>query len=99
MDVIRIDARNTVETLRDRLQALFNAGHDDSGFPILRRNGGSDKLRMVGYIGASELEHALGQSSPLCSVSLLKNARQRSLRRMLMRRSTFSRAVSAETVT
>ncbi|KAG8213974.1 chloride channel [Butyriboletus roseoflavus] len=41
------------------LQALFNAGHDDSGFPILRPNGVSNKLRMVGYIGASELEHAL----------------------------------------
>jgi len=41
------------------LQALVNAGHDDSGFPILRPNGGSGKLRMVGYIGANELEHAL----------------------------------------
>lgn len=85
VDVIRIDVRNTVESLRDRLQALLNAGHDDSGFPILRPNGDSGKLRMVGYIGAGELEHALGQSSRLWSVSLLKNVGQRSLRRMLMK--------------
>lgn len=58
--VIRIDALNTVESLRDQLQALLNAGQDDSGFPILRPNGDSGKSRMVGYIGASELEHALG---------------------------------------
>lgn len=63
VDVIRIDARNTVESLRDQLQALVNAGHDDSGFPIVRSDGDSDNLRMVGYIGANELEHALGQSS------------------------------------
>ncbi|KAN0091183.1 Chloride channel [Tylopilus felleus] len=59
VDVIRIDARNTVESLRDQLQALVNAGHDDSGFPIVRSDGDSDNLRMVGYIGANELEHAL----------------------------------------
>ena len=62
-----------MESLRDQLQALVNAGHDDGGFPILRPNGDSGKLRMVGYIGASELEHALGQSSLFWSVSFLKN--------------------------
>ena len=72
--VIRIDADNTVESLRDQLQALLNAGHDDSGFPILRPVGDSDKLRMVGYIGSSELEHALGRSSWLCHVPFLKTA-------------------------
>lgn len=77
VDVIRIDARNSVESLRDQLQALVNAGHDDSGFPILRPND-SGRLRMVGYIGASELEHALGQSTIICLVrSFLKNIRQR----------------------
>ncbi|KAF8556363.1 hypothetical protein OG21DRAFT_1437153 [Imleria badia] len=59
VDVIQIDAHNTVESLRDQLQALLNAGHDDSGFPILRSDKYSGKLRMAGYIGASELEHAL----------------------------------------
>ncbi|KAG6375401.1 chloride channel [Boletus reticuloceps] len=59
VDVIRIDACNTVESLRDQLQALVNAGHDDSGFPILRPAKDSGRLRMVGYIGAGELEHAL----------------------------------------
>lgn len=63
--VIRIDARNTVESLRDQLQALLNTGYDDGGFPILRPSGDNRKMRMVGYIGASELEHALGWSSHL----------------------------------
>lgn len=61
MDVIRVDQHNTVESLRDQLQSLLNAEHDDGGFPILRPGRDEDGLRMVGYIGASELEHALGR--------------------------------------
>jgi chloride channel 3/4/5 len=57
--VIRLDMENTVETLRDQLQALLCAGHDDTGFPILRSDKPSEDLRMIGYIGANELEHAL----------------------------------------
>jgi len=59
VDVIRVDRQNTVETLRDQLQNLLISGHDDAGFPILsdiKEDGGT---RLVGYIGASELEHAL----------------------------------------
>lgn len=59
VDVIRVDRHNTVESLRDQLQLLLNAEHDDGGFPILRPGREDDSLRMVGYIGASELEHAL----------------------------------------
>ncbi|KIJ18677.1 hypothetical protein PAXINDRAFT_70564 [Paxillus involutus ATCC 200175] len=59
VDVIRVDNPNTVESLRDQFKALFDAGHDDSGFPILRPRGDSGSMRMVGYIGANELEHAL----------------------------------------
>ncbi|KAG2342945.1 hypothetical protein BDR05DRAFT_1025309 [Suillus weaverae] len=59
VDVIRVDRHNTVESLRDQLQSLLNAEHDDSGFPILRPSRNEDGVRMVGYIGASELEHAL----------------------------------------
>ncbi|KAG1900670.1 chloride channel [Suillus fuscotomentosus] len=59
VDVIRVDQHNTVESLRDQLQSLLNAEHDDGGFPILRPGRDEDCLRMVGYIGASELEHAL----------------------------------------
>ncbi|KAG6333678.1 hypothetical protein ID866_5408 [Astraeus odoratus] len=55
---IRLERLNTVKSLRDQLQSLLDAGHDDSGFPILRTNGVGG-MRMVGYIGASELEHAL----------------------------------------
>ncbi|KAG1816060.1 chloride channel [Suillus subaureus] len=59
VDVIRVDRHNTVESLRDQLQLLLNAEHDDGGFPILRPNRDEDGMRLVGYIGASELEHAL----------------------------------------
>ena len=56
MDTIRLDQRNTVETLRDQLMSLVSA-EEDAGFPILKQE--EDGLRMVGYIGANELEHAL----------------------------------------
>ncbi|KAI0929941.1 hypothetical protein AcV5_006776 [Taiwanofungus camphoratus] len=57
VDVIRVDREKTVRTLRDQLQGLLLTGNSDSGFPILRSDDGG--LRMVGYIGANELEHAL----------------------------------------
>lgn len=57
VDVIRVDESNTVKSLRDKLQSLLNSGNDDSGFPILRPD--DRESRLVGYIGASELEHAL----------------------------------------
>ncbi|KAK1230447.1 hypothetical protein PQX77_006457 [Marasmius sp. AFHP31] len=57
--VIRADRTNTVTSLRDQLQVLVSLGNDDSGFPILKRDRESDRLRMMGYIGANELEHAL----------------------------------------
>ncbi|KIY73112.1 hypothetical protein CYLTODRAFT_417357 [Cylindrobasidium torrendii FP15055 ss-10] len=59
LDVIRVDHRNTVEDLRDQLQELVCSGNGDGGFPILRNQSGDDGLRLVGYIGANELEHAL----------------------------------------
>ena len=55
--VVRLDEPNTVMSLRDQLLALIKSGNGDSGFPILREDG--DGRRMVGYIGANELEHAL----------------------------------------
>ncbi len=57
MDVIRTDEPNDVKTLRDKLQKLVDSGNDDSGFPVVREAG--EGLRLVGYIGANELEHAL----------------------------------------
>jgi len=59
VEVIRLDKKNTVKSLRDQLYTLTASGNDDSGFPILRRDANDDGMRMVGYIGASELEHAL----------------------------------------
>ncbi|KAI0058083.1 hypothetical protein BV25DRAFT_1919615 [Artomyces pyxidatus] len=57
VDVIRVDRLNTVKTVRDQLAGLVAAGYADTGFPILRTEEGGS--RMVGYIGANELEHAL----------------------------------------
>ncbi|KZT28972.1 hypothetical protein NEOLEDRAFT_1154061 [Neolentinus lepideus HHB14362 ss-1] len=60
VDIIRADRQNTVESLRDKLQDLLSIGYDDGGFPILRKvDSESDGLRMIGWIGANELEHAL----------------------------------------
>ncbi len=57
VDVIRVDQENTVQVLRDKLVGAVNAGNGDSGFPILAPGEDGDKL--IGYIGANELEHAL----------------------------------------
>lgn len=62
VDIIRVDQKNTVETLRDQLQKLLVSGHDDAGFPVLARAKDDGGSRLVGYIGASELEHALSKS-------------------------------------
>lgn len=64
VEVLRVDSENTVKSIRDQLQALVEAGSSDSGFPILRPDG--EGTRMVGYIGANELEHALSEYSPPC---------------------------------
>ena len=56
VDTIRLDEDNTVKTLRDQLFNLVSV-EEDGGFPILKQEDGG--LRMLGYIGANELEHAL----------------------------------------
>ncbi|PCH36064.1 hypothetical protein WOLCODRAFT_166656 [Wolfiporia cocos MD-104 SS10] len=57
VEVISVDSTNTVKSLRDQLQSLLASGNSDSGIPILRNDEGGPRL--VGYIGANELEHAL----------------------------------------
>ncbi|KAF8210342.1 chloride channel [Mycena galopus ATCC 62051] len=60
VEVIRLGDRNTVRGLIGQLQALLATGNDDGGFPIVRKDDvHRDDWRMVGYIGANELEHAL----------------------------------------
>ncbi|KAK2463234.1 hypothetical protein APHAL10511_004889 [Amanita phalloides] len=60
VEVIRLDKTNTVRSLRDQLLKLMAAGHDDGGFPILRNAADDhDSMRLIGYIGTNELEHAL----------------------------------------
>lgn len=61
VQVIHVEHDNTVKSLRDQLQSLINDGKHDSGFPILRSD--HEGSRMVGYIGANELEHALSKYS------------------------------------
>lgn len=68
VDVIYVDSKNTVESLRDRLQKLLASGQDDGGFPILKTTRDGLGHRLVGFIGASELEHAL---STLANRSLI----------------------------
>lgn len=55
-----MDRVNTVKSLRDLL--LQHSSVDD-GFPILRRDVNDEGMRMVGYIGVNELEHALSLSN------------------------------------
>jgi chloride channel 3/4/5 len=60
VETIRLDRTNTVKSLRDQLESILASGNEDSGFPILRKDGpGVDNMRLIGYIGANELEHAL----------------------------------------
>ncbi|KAL9711922.1 hypothetical protein Ac2012v2_004996 [Leucoagaricus gongylophorus] len=59
VDTIQFDENNTVSSLRHKLDALRKSGNDDEGFPILKKDFNEDGSRMIGYIGASELEHAL----------------------------------------
>lgn len=56
---IRMDQKNTVQSLSDKLIELISSGENDMGFPILRPDSHEDGVRLVGYIGANELEHAL----------------------------------------
>jgi hypothetical protein len=59
VEIIRLDKKNTVKSLRDQLFTLTAYDNDDGGFPILRPDSNEVGFRMVGYIGANELEHAL----------------------------------------
>ncbi|TDL24300.1 hypothetical protein BD410DRAFT_116394 [Rickenella mellea] len=57
VDIIRVDEENTIKSLRMKLQNFVSAYYADSGFPIVRREAGG--MKMIGYIGLNELEHAL----------------------------------------
>jgi len=58
-EVIRLDQKNTVKSLKVQLISLTSSGAEDTGFPILRSDINDDGFRLVGYIGSNELEHAL----------------------------------------
>ena len=46
-----------MELLRDQLERAVSSGETDGGFPVVREE--HDQLKLVGYIGVNELEHAL----------------------------------------
>jgi chloride channel 3/4/5 len=51
-----------VRSLTGKLLELARLGSADTGFPVLVKEGGggSSVLRVVGFLGMNELEHALG---------------------------------------
>lgn len=66
VEVIRIDTPTTVKILRDQLHVVVASGYADGGLPILYQD--DDGSRMVGCIGANELEHALSMHMHLSFV-------------------------------
>lgn len=59
-EVIYADRLNSVELLRDQLERAVSSGETDGGFPVVREEDGH--LKLVGYIGLNELEHALSEN-------------------------------------
>jgi chloride channel 3/4/5 len=60
VEVIRADHLNTVERLKELHRRAVSSGDNDAGFPVLREDHNGD-LRMLGFIGTNELEHALSE--------------------------------------
>lgn len=61
VEVIYADRLNSVDLLRDQLERAVSSGETDGGFPVVREEQG--RLRLVGYIGVNELEHALSRAA------------------------------------
>jgi len=61
VEVIYADRLNSVELLRDQLERAVSSGETDGGFPVVREEQG--QLKLVGYIGLNELEHALSRAA------------------------------------
>jgi chloride channel 3/4/5 len=64
-EVIYADRVNSVELLRDQLERAVSSGETDGGFPVVREE--DSLLKLVGYMGLNELEHALSEGC-FCSV-------------------------------
>jgi chloride channel 3/4/5 len=61
---LRADKSHSVRSLTGKLLELARLGLADTGFPVLVKEGsGHGKLRVVGFLGMNELEHALGELS------------------------------------
>jgi hypothetical protein len=59
VEVIYADRLNSIELLRDQLERAVSSGETDGGFPVVREDQG--QLKLLGYIGVNELEHALSK--------------------------------------
>lgn len=67
--VLRADKAHTVRSLTGRLLELARKGMGDTGFPVLTKEG-TDRIRVVGFLGMNELEHALSRSPPSTSAKM-----------------------------
>ena len=97
VDIIRAYRRNSVRNLRDQLQALLYSGNGDGGFPILRQGEDEERSRMIGYIGANELEHALSAALLVGSAFLTDISKQALWPTTRIMRSTSTRITTAGT--
>ncbi|GMK55767.1 hypothetical protein CspeluHIS016_0208230 [Cutaneotrichosporon spelunceum] len=77
---LRADKTHTVRELTGRLLALVRLGYADAGFPVLVREPAADRegrtfptLRILGFLGVNELEHALTElaDEPDAQVNLI----------------------------
>ncbi|EIW67300.1 hypothetical protein TREMEDRAFT_34025 [Tremella mesenterica DSM 1558] len=71
---LRADKVNSVRRLTGQLLALVRTDMADTGFPLLVKEN-SNSLRIVGFLGMNELEHALRtlQDEPEAELQLMPN--------------------------
>lgn len=86
---LRADKPHTVRELTGRLLELVRLGYEDAGFPVLTKEAAVDRegrtypvLRVVGFLGINELEHALSAlaDEPDAVVNLTPDEMMRSSR-------------------
>ncbi len=77
---LRADKTHTVRELTGRLLELVRLGYADAGFPVLVKEPAADRegrtfptLRILGFLGINELEHALNElaDEPDAEVNLI----------------------------
>ncbi|WWD19024.1 hypothetical protein CI109_103482 [Kwoniella shandongensis] len=103
--ILRADKQHTVRSLTGKLLELVRLGMADSGFPVLVKEqtattaGGMGErscLRIVGFLGMNELEHALAELSdePDATLNLMPDDAETHMRTRSSAMSIFSFADS-----